>query len=471
MNYYDIYNYPWIIRFFSHAMIHPVKAIAFVALVILAAKVVWDLMILTYKAWRADLAVAPRSLAKGVILGKYGPFRLYSAAKKPGNICVIGAPGTGKTLANLCPTILSWPEEAGYFAIDIAGDIESVVSHKGDAYVKYAPLEPKPHPYNPFNTVDSQPTMELKDSALLNMADDIVPKEATQDVSVYYEEGARACLGAALLGLYYTDLDFGEICSKIQTTYEELRKIIHETGHPIAISKVEAYADTSEKEQASIMQQLRARTEVFALPRVRESLRRSNGKETAITPETIEKTNILFCIPEHEKETYAPVVELVVKQMLDYLSRRPLECKRQLLVAIDEFAAFPHLDITPALQTLRKRHVRIMIILQSIAQLVKNYGQATCDVMMDNFSINAIGELNDYNSAEYFSKKAGKHYRKRKTHGEKGQKTWTKELVPVFEPEEFGRLRRRQIVIARGQHFKIRKAFPAKKALKKGGKA
>ena len=58
-----------------------------------------------------------------------------------------------------------------------------------------------------------------------------------------------------------------------------------------------------------------------------------------------------------------------------------------ILFCLDEFASFGKLQITEALRKLRKRHIRIMVLTQSLADLDMIYGKDERKGMLGNFKL------------------------------------------------------------------------------------
>ena len=75
-----------------------------------------------------------------------------------------------------------------------------------------------------------------------------------------------------------------------------------------------------------------------------------------------------------------------------------------ILFCLDEFASFGKLQITEALRKLRKRHIRIMVLTQSLADLDIIYGKDERKAMLGNFKFTVLLGCKDTETQEYFSK-------------------------------------------------------------------
>lgn len=78
-----------------------------------------------------------------------------------------------------------------------------------------------------------------------------------------------------------------------------------------------------------------------------------------------------------------------------------------ILFCLDEFASFGKLQITEALRKLRKRHIRIMVLTQSLADLDIIYGKDERKAMLGNFKFTVLLGCKDTETQEYFSKMIG----------------------------------------------------------------
>ena len=122
-----------------------------------------------------------------------------------------------------------------------------------------------------------------------------------------------------------------------------------------------------------------------------------------------------------------------------------------------------------ALEKFRKRNVRIMLLFQSLAQLDVNYGHAVRRAIMDNIAINVILGLEDQESKEYFSQKAGSKIHMRSTSNSSGGHSSTEVKDRAIEPEVFSKLHYRLIVFSHGRIFKPFKAFSQPQQIDESG--
>lgn len=416
-----------------------------------------------FKLWRSGLSIAKTDKAEGIILGKYWKWRLFSPTRAEAHIAVLGGSGSGKTSCIGIPTLRKW--QGNFFAIDISGDITHAISNDVPAII-YSPLEPRPLAktcYDPFYEIDKIIDPYERDTALCNIAHYLIKDEPGRkhDAGAWYDASGRDILKAAFLAFYEQGDDFIEIAKKVvNNDYETLFKLIDECGNDEASTYLNKFQPLRPQDIGGCFESAQSALLPFANPVLDTWIGRSDQTgRPSFGPSTLEEYNIIFVLPDKKREQFAPLTELLVNQLFDYLAGRNLAAKQKILFFLDEFASFPNIDISPALQKFRKRNVRIMLLFQSLAQLDRNYGISTRQEIMDNIGITAVCKLNNVETQEYFSKKAGSKITFRSSHTSSGSSTSMEVKDRAIEPEAFERLRRTLIIFSGGQYLRAFKAF------------
>ena len=155
-------------------------------------------------------------------------------------------------------------------------------------------------------------------------------------------------------------------------------------------------------------------------------------------------------------------MHIITSQCLDFFSRRAEEKTNQILFCLDEFASLGKLEITPALRKFRKRHVRIIILTQSLADIDGIYSKDERVSMFDNFTFKCILGAYDVTTQELFSKLIGykKINKKSVSSGAKGvTKTVSEDKEFVVEPSKFSNLKNDLILIYPGGNLKLQKNY------------
>lgn len=429
-------------------------------LVIAAIRIGWYII---FKLWRSGLSIAKADNAEGIILGKFWKWRLFSPTRDETHIAVLGGSGSGKTSCIGIPTLRKW--QGNFFAIDISGDITQAISSDIPAII-YSPLEPDPIAvtcYDPFYEIDKIIDPTERDTSLCNIAHYLIKDEPGRkhDAGAWYDAGGRDILKAAFLAFYEQGDDFVEIAKKVvHNDYETLFRLIDECGNDEASTYLNKFQPLRSQDIGGCFESAQSALLPFTNPVLNTWIGRSDQTgRPSFGPSTLEEYNIIFVLPDKKREQFAPLTELMVNQLFDYLSGRDLASRQKVLFFLDEFASFPNIDISPALQKFRKRNVRIMLLFQSLAQLDRNYGISTRQEIMDNIGITAVCKLNNVETQEYFSKKAGSKITFRSSHTSSGSSTSMEVKDRALEPEMFERLRKTLIIFSGGQYLRAFKAF------------
>ena len=122
-----------------------------------------------------------------------------------------------------------------------------------------------------------------------------------------------------------------------------------------------------------------------------------------------------------------------------------------ILFCLDEFASFGKLQITEALRKLRKRHIRIMVLTQSLADLDMIYGKDERKAMLGNFKFTVLLGCKDTETQEYFSKMIGD----KPSFGDDENKN----NRPIMRPSELAHLEQVLYVICDDGAVRLRKNF------------
>lgn len=147
---------------------------------------------------------------------------------------------------------------------------------------------------------------------------------------------------------------------------------------------------------------------------------------------------------------------------MEYFSNRDNNNQHTILMCLDEFASFGHLEITPALRKLRKKHVRIMVLTQSLADIDLIYGRDERMAMLNNFAYKIVLGCSDSDTQEYFSRLIGEKEVYRKAVSKNGKQvtnTKTEAKEKIVPPAELARLGRHMILLAEGRYYKLTKNY------------
>ena len=167
-------------------------------------------------------------------------------------------------------------------------------------------------------------------------------------------------------------------------------------------------------------------------------------------------------VDDSKLKLYEPLLHIITAQSLEYFSTRPLTRPGMILFCLDEFASLGKMEITDALRKLRKRHVRIMLLTQSMADLDLIYGRDERMAMMNNFRFKVVLGADDTDTQEYFAKLIG--YEDTKKHSVSSNARQTTETETdskewAVEPSELARLRDDLILLHPDGYTRLKKNF------------
>lgn len=411
-----------------------------------------------------------RGEVNGIIFGRKKNKVLYSPIRKEPHCFVCAGTGKGKTSSILIPTLRSWTDTS--LTIDISGDISSNCPDMPCKLV-FEPENKNSVPYDIFSAIDKMNDKNDQNEALCQLAILLIPEQPNmQDAARYFLENGRKILMASLIAFYHSGLDFVVICRKIlSTSWRELFAQIEDTRNDDALMYISGFAGASETNTSGCYQQVCDAVNLFATnANVRNSVRRPSEHEEALEPSKIEERNIFVIVKDEKLKLYAPLLNIIVSQFMQYISSRVIsKDSKTILLALDEYASL-HIDsamILEATRKYRKYHCRLMILTQNLADLQILYGQDTTRGLIGNFDYKVLlGGIGDLESLETFAKLIGyKESTKRSiSHSNNGtSRTESEDKEYVIEPAELDRLGDKMVLISPDGYFVLDKNFYYKK--------
>ena len=399
--------------------------------------------------WRKAGLAASQEPAAGIVFGRDTRGKcVYSPANDEGHCAVFGSSGCGKTSALLIPTLRAWTSgTAGNntcFVIDISGDISSNVHCRNK--LVFEPGNGNSVPYDVFAMIDTLPDDGQKNEALAQLAFLMMPDEEDADASSrFWRRNARNMLTASLIYLYHKDFDFQETCSAIVSlSYSTLIDQICGDDNYTAMQYIKQYVGAKPENLANFKASCDSAVMLFVTNKnVAMSIRRPREGEAAFTPAALERYNVFVVIPDDKLKLYAPLLQIITAQCLEYFSSRPVENRGKILFALDEFASIK-VDITDALRKLRKKNIRIMICTQSLADINQTLGRDAHKTLLSNFKHKVLMDVAEADSQEYFARLIGKEQKTKHSQTSRGNytvsDTWSSEKDYIIEPTELARL-------------------------------
>ena len=332
---------------------------------------------------------------------------------KEGNIVVVGGNGAGKSASIAKPTIKNW--DGTMCVTDIKGELSKFYESeyqtgKKRPYIIFDPMCPDSLSYDPFSWL----LQDCEKNLILNIWE--IVREILPDLpdvkEPFWNQTEQAVFAAALLYCFKLGLSFSEtVCKILNTTLsalcEEMLKeedtVIKCTLGEISSMKPETLAD--------IDRGLRNKLMLFATdPYISHAFRGGREGAKCFTWEDLERYNIFLHIPAERIEQWGGAINLMYAQLIRYLERRADKYSAdgakniQTLLLMDEFPRFGKLDmILTAVSTLRSKNVNICLMVQSLAQLDKLYGETGRRIILDNCQYQVILRSNDAETQKYLS--------------------------------------------------------------------
>ena len=406
------------------------------------------------------LKESSRDSAEGIIFGIQKRNVVYSPTNAEGHISVFGGSGVGKTSAILIPTLLKWKGTS--LTIDISGDISKNVNIENK--LVYQPGNGT-IPYNVFYQIDLVDEKSKKNELLEQLAFLMMPdNDDFSDASQFYNTGGRKILTASFIAFYFAGYDFIDTCKMVfQSSWKDLFSKIDETKNRDAIQYINSFEGASEQNTSGCKQACDAVIKLFATNEtIQKSISRPVDGSESFDPGKLETKNVFVVIDDSKLKLYAPLLHLITAQCLEFFSERSNESKTNILFCLDEFVSLGKLEITDALRKLRKKHVRIMILTQSMADIDLLYGKSERMAMMNNFSFKVILEASDTETQDYFAKLIGYKPTKKKsvsTSNVNTTKTLADDKEWIIEPAKLARLGDDLILLYREGYKLLKKNF------------
>ncbi|MBT9675204.1 type IV secretion system DNA-binding domain-containing protein [Gemmiger formicilis] len=400
---------------------------------------------------RKNIVYRPAPKARGVLLGKKYGLLAYSPEPDEGHIIVMGPSGTGKTSALLIPTLRSWQGTA--LVVDISGDISANVGMPNK--IIFDPTAKDCVPYDVFASIDAAPDESERQERLEQLAYLLLPDKANDsEAGIFFAKNGRKMITAALICYYGMGWGFVEICEYfLGHDWRSLLNDIAQQKNKIANMYISSFVGASEQNTAGCKQAADDALKLFATnDKIKNALRKTASYEPSISPATLETNSIYIYIPDEKLKIYGDLLRIITAQSMEYFSSRPKEHTQMILFCLDEFASFGKLQITEALRKLRKRHIRIMVLTQSLADLDMIYGKDERKAMLGNFKFTVLLGCKDTETQEYFSKMIGDKRSPLETDS-------NAKPQPIIKPADLAHLEQDLFVICDDGAIRLRKNF------------
>lgn len=334
-----------------------------------------------------------------------------------GNILIAGGNGSGKSASIIKPTLATW--SGALCATDVKGELS-------DYYAKLHMSAIAKRPYKIFNpfkyALAYDPFFWLRQDKDENLISNIweivlaITPDIPNDNQPFWNKTEQGILAAAIHYYFKLGLNFSDTMIAIASaSVTELTETILHSNDDIAKMYLGEIRNIKPETLVNFDRGLRNKLMLFATdPYINNAFRVNKEESDYFTWQDLDEYNIFLQIPEEKIEQWSGAINLMYTQLIRYLERRPDQHSTkgadniQTLLLMDEFARFGKLPlIADAVSTLRSRNVNICIVIQSLAQLDKIYGQDDRKIILDNCQFQAILRANDAETQQYFSSLIG----------------------------------------------------------------
>jgi len=335
------------------------------------------------------------------------------------HILVIAKTGSGKTTRAILPVLYNdclSPERSTI-----------VLDSKPEMWDKLVGMTKKFNPkkrillFNPLNLdrglswnilakIQTDTDAKLIANTVISATDSPTAKSDTP----FFRNNALSLLNSIMVGLLSDSnekLSMPRVHQLINCGMEPLCKWLE--AHPNAIRNSKTFVDlarSGSQNADTIMSELGMRLAAWDLTTIRATTALDELDLRALIDEP---TLLIIELRESELEMLRPMANVIVVEMLRYLTKVAESCPGQTLprpvsLVIDEFAsALGRLpDIHVKLNTLRSRNVSIVAAIQSIAQIKANYDR-DADSVLAGFSTKIFMPNLDFQDSEWASKETG----------------------------------------------------------------
>ena len=183
---------------------------------------------------------------------------------------------------------------------------------------------------------------------------------------------------------------------------------------------------------------------------------------TAIDAEKFcnEKSAIFIVLPEEDISKYfmvSLIIQQLYREILVIADENGGKLKNRVMFYCDEFGSFPKIEGAEAMfSASRSRRISIVAIIQSFAQLDKNYGREGQEIITDNTQLTIFGGFApNSQSAEFLSKALGEQTVLSGTVSHGRDKSQSLQMIgrPLMTPDELKSMPKGQFIVMKtGTH-------------------
>ena len=377
--------------------------------------------------WRTDEKSRPNE--QGIVVGyeTYGNDTIGLVDTGDVHCMMIGAAGVGKTAYWLYPNIeFACASGMSFLSTDTKGDIMR----------NYGSIASKYYGYN-ISVIDLRNPMRSHGNNLLHLVNKYMDLYAEHPETIAYKAKAEKYAKIIAKTIILSGMDAGsfgqnayfydaaegvltasillvaEFCKPEERHIVSVFKIIQELLAPgntrqrnqfqslMELLPPEhkakwfagAALNTSEQSMASVMSTALSRLNAFLDSELETIL--CNDTEIDAEKFCTEKSTIFIIMPEEDSSKYfmvSLIIQQLYREILAVADENGGKLKNRVVFYCDEFGTLPKIESAKMMfSASRSRRVSIVPIIQSLAQLEKNYGKEGAEIIVDNTQLTVFG--------------------------------------------------------------------------------
>jgi len=333
------------------------------------------------------------------------------------NCIVIGGAGSNKSVGVAKATLQVW--NGSVVVTDVKGELSDYYK---ELYLNgqvdrpplvFDPMDVEGISYDPFELIEADGESNVV-ANIVSIAYSIIPYNPHQP-DQFWDDRERAILEAGLLYGYRIGLSFSEAMDWIAncTVMELCERMLHGSD-PTVNMLLGNILDLKPETAASFDCGLRNRVLPFVTDlRINNAFKGKREGASYFTWADLRDYNIFLKVPIENTDLCRPIVNLMVSQLLRYLQRQPEKHSDRgsypdLLLLLDEFPVFGHIrGIADGVATLRSKRCHFCLLIQSISQLDKVYGEHDRRIIFDNCQYKVILQACDPETQRFLADMVG----------------------------------------------------------------
>lgn len=353
----------------------------------------------------------------------------------PEHVAVIAPPRSGKGVALVVPTLLSWPHSV--VVHDMKGELWAMSAGwrkaQGQVAMKFDPAAAEGSvAFNPLAEIRFGTLYEVGD--VQNVVTIMVDPQGTGQLD-HWAASAHALLTGVILHLSYKEATEGRAVTlpsvaqalsdpgrPVIELYEEMLENRHlwapdrrtAVAHPVVAVAARDMLNTEDEERASILSTARRFLSLYRDPLVERNTGRSDFMVSDLMDHE-RPVSLYLVVRPADKDRLKPLMRLVINQIVRVLVRDELRVvdgreqalhRHRLLLLLDEFASFGKLEVfQEALSFITGYGIKAYVIVQDAAQLWALYGKD--ESILSNCHVRVAYAPNKVETAEWLSKMTG----------------------------------------------------------------